>query len=434
MKILLKNAFWVCIEKGSRLILGLFISGLLARHLGVKDFGNLNFYLTVVIILSVATSLGFNRIIVRETALATNNKLKQINLVYNLVLTRVFISSILFLICLFFSYLQNGKIDTIIIVIISSIFLSFDVIDFYYQGNGDFKTISVIRNISFILTSCIKIILIYCEVSLIYFIYLIPLEHMLNAIMFIFVFYKKSKLVAKLSFNFNLVVKTINESWTEIIAGFGAILFMKLDSIMLKILSTTHELGIYTAATKLSEAWYFFPMMIVSITFPKILEIRKNSKSEYLISIQLLLIGLFYICLLAIFSFFILGPFIISVIYGIEFRESYLILQVHSLSSVFMCFGVASGSYLVAEKKLKINLYRNVIGLIANVILNCVFIHLYGAIGAAIATLISMSIAFYFYDIFNKDTRFIFYMKTNAFRLDWLLKYKQKNIVKSRDV
>jgi len=52
--------------------------------------------------------------------------------------------------------------------------------------------------------------------------------------------------------------------------------------------------------------------------------------------------------------------------------------------------------------------------MIVNIILNFILIPSHGIQGAAIATLISQATAAYLFDMFNRETKKIFFMKTYA--------------------
>jgi len=81
---------------------------------------------------------------------------------------------------------------------------------------------------------------------------------------------------------------------------------------------------------------------------------------------------------------------------------------------VFILMGSASGSWLAAERKLIWNLHRNLFGLVVNVVLNVILIKQYGAMGAALATLVSAFSAYYLFDLLSPKLRFMFRIKTQA--------------------
>jgi Na+-driven multidrug efflux pump len=64
-----------------------------------------------------------------------------------------------------------------------------------------------------------------------------------------------------------------------------------------------------------------------------------------------------------------------------------------------------TSNWIVAEGLQKLNFYAKLIGLCTNIMLNFLLIPLYQGKGAAIATLISASLANYFCFLFWKQTR-----------------------------
>jgi polysaccharide transporter, PST family len=87
-------------------------------------------------------------------------------------------------------------------------------------------------------------------------------------------------------------------------------------------------------------------------------------------------------------------------------------------ASLFVFFGYVANKVLLIENLSKLILFKEVLGAIINISLNILLIPTYGLMGAAIATLISYSIAFVFSLILFKRTRFlikIFFKSFNPF-------------------
>lgn len=166
----------------------------------------------------------------------------------------------------------------------------------------------------------------------------------------------KNKIIFPFAIKFFSIDKAkvlIRESWPEIIAGFGAVLFMKMDRVMLQVIHGSESVGIYSAATRISEAWYFVPVAVVSATFPKIIHLKKKSEIEYYKSIAALSSALVYMALSVAIFFSIFGGDIISIIYGEEYTKSSMIIVWHTWGAIFLCMEITSGSWLAEEKKIK---------------------------------------------------------------------------------
>ena len=238
-----------------------------------------------------------------------------------------------------------------------------------------------------------------------------------------------------LRFNFTKSKLLLRESWPEIIAGIGTALCMRLDQIMLEAMVGIEAVGIFSVAARLSDAWYFIPAAIVSSTFPAIIAAKERSQTDYFRSLQnlfLVLVAFGYIIALCTVFF---APLIIDWLFGAKYISASGILMVYIWCVIAVAIGLCSGSWIFAEGRIILALYRMVTGAVFNAFLNYLLIPLYGGMGAAIATVVSLFIAFYLFDLFNSSMRPLFFMKTNALLLLGLPRYIKgyfsNNIVKN---
>ncbi|WP_145574022.1 flippase [Yersinia alsatica] len=415
----IKNTFWMVSEKVIRLIVSVFISAIIARYLGPVEFGQLNYYIAILTIATVLSSLGLNRIIVREVVDKIMSRTKRSVIVSTSLYLRLLASLLIWIIISFIFYAISTSQDSLNIAIILSsvVFISIDVLDYHQQGLSSFKIISLCRTVGFIISALIRMVFILLELPLIWFVSAVSIEYAITAIIIYFICNRSNGpyFVSYRNFNMQKTKALLIESWPEIIAGFGAILFMKMDQIMLQLMKGPASVGIYSAATRISEAWYFVPTAIVAATFPKLIELRKVSNISFLNGVSMLSTLLVYMSLLMAIFFTLFGGFIIRVIYGGQYLDSAGVVILHTWGAVFLCMGISSGSWLVAEKKLKLNLYRNLFGLLINFILNIALIPIYGVKGAAIATVAGLASAFYIFDFFIPSLRGMFWLKTKSF-------------------
>ncbi|MBY7894056.1 flippase [Vibrio fluvialis] len=414
----IKNVLWTLSEKSTKLMFGIGVSALAARYFGPESFGVVNLSISILTIAIVFSSLGMNRIITRESVSASAEDI--VPMLFDAFLIRL-IFSIFISIPIFYYVLSSTpeQYKPVMLIVASAvIFSSTDVYEMYYQGKRDFRIVSIIRLFSFVACSLAKIVFIYQEFSIVWFAFAIFCEYLIVSILLFFRLKLRHDNIKFVKVNIRRTVqsskKILTESWPEILAGLGAILFMKLDVVMLATMAGADEVGVYTAASRITEAWYFIPMAIVSTTFPKIVSDSHDCKLKYINSLETLTWLLILISLIVIFSLYAFGEGIILFLFGVEYSESYSILVIHAWSGIFMCFGIASGSWLATERKLKYNLYRNMFGLSVNFILNVSLIPQLGGSGAAIATVVSMFCAYYLFDYFVGDMRAILKVKHNA--------------------
>jgi polysaccharide transporter, PST family len=200
----------------------------------------------------------------------------------------------------------------------------------------------------------------------------------------------------------------MKEGFPLIFSGFAILIFMKIDQIMLGQMIGNTEVGVYSAAVRISEIWYFIPTTIVSSVAPSIYAAKEESESLYYKRIgQLLrLLGCIAIAISVPMTF--LSGNIITAMFGSGYAEAGPILAVHIWTSLFVFMGVATSPWFIAEGLNNISLGKTLLGAILNIILNFLLIPEYKGLGAAIATIVSQAVAAFLSNAIDRRTQKLF--------------------------
>jgi O-antigen/teichoic acid export membrane protein len=207
-----------------------------------------------------------------------------------------------------------------------------------------------------------------------------------------------------------------------ILSGIAVMIYMKIDQVMIGKMLNDTEVGIYSAAVKISEAWYFIPTAIATSAFPAIIKSKQKSERLYLKRMQKLYdfavwFSIGFALLVTVFS-----GIIINLLYGAEYARASSVLSVHIWAGVFVFLGVVSGRYLVNENLTKVSFYRTLLGALINVLLNIGLIPFLGVLGAAITTLVSYMFSGFVLNVLFKKSRIVFLMQLKSFNFLKLLK------------
>jgi PST family polysaccharide transporter len=225
---------------------------------------------------------------------------------------------------------------------------------------------------------------------------------------------KYGLLLTKLCVSIKRAKSLLKDSWPLLLSSISITIYMQIDQIMLGHMIGDEAVGIYSAALRISAVWYFIPMAIVASTFPAILESKKRSEKQYYARLQKLFDLMVVISVGLALPTTFLSTSIVTLLFGEAYRDAGIILSIHIWAAVFVFLGVASSQWIIAEGRQVLSLQRSVIGAFVNVALNLWLIPVYGAVGAALATIISYSVAAFFADVIYKETRKIFSMKVRA--------------------
>ena len=195
----------------------------------------------------------------------------------------------------------------------------------------------------------------------------------------------------------------LHTTWPLIIAGLAASVYIRIDQVLLGTLANSEAVGIYAAAVRVSELWYFIPGAIAASIFPALVQTREQrSDAVYRQRTQV------YYDLLALLGFSIAifvtltaDPFI-RLLFGPDYLASIPILRLHIWSVIFVCLGTGRDRALLAENMSGFLMVTTIIGAVVNIGLNLWLIPLYGGYGAAWATVIAYATAFYLATIFAR--------------------------------
>jgi len=400
-----KNTSWLFAEKILRLVVGLFVGIWVARFLGPEQFGLFSYAQSFVGLFVAISGLGLDGIIVRELVKDESKRDALLGTAFKLKLIGALLVLIALAIAVNLS--QQDSLTTLLIFTIASatVFQSFNVIVFYFQAKVLSKYIVYANIISLLISSMVKIGLILNDAPLLYFAYSILFDSLILMCGFLYFYRYKKYLISQWFFDKNLARSLLKDSWPLILSGLVISIYMKVDQIMIKEMISVEAVGQYAAAVRISEAWYFIPIVIASSLFPSIINAKKQSETLYYARLQKLYDLMVWMAIAIALPMTFLSDSVVSVLYGEQYNQAGSVLMIHIWAGVFVFLGVASGKWFVSENLQIFSTINTTIGAIVNVGLNYILIQRMGIEGAAWATLISYFVAAYLCLVLNNKTR-----------------------------
>lgn len=417
------NTSWMFAEQMLRMVAGLFVGIWVARYLGPEQFGVFSYAIAFTAIFAGVAKLGLDGIVVRDLVIYPENSKSYMGTAFWLKCFGGFFTFILMLVAIWIT--KNSAETDLYILIISSglVFQSFEVVDFYFQSKVLVKFVSICKILQLGLSSIIKVYLVLIKGELICFVWVSLFDQLFLAVsLFLAYRYHKAESFYNV-FDWVIAKKLLKDSWPLIFSGLAIMIYMRIDQVMLGKMLGDESVGIYSAAVRLSEAWYFMPLTIVASVFPSIIEAKKQNEELYYRRLQKLYDLIIFLAIVVSLPVCLFADWIIEVIYGFAYKGAGDVLAIHVWVGVFAALNVASGKWFLAEGYTVLALKRNLYGAVLNVALNMLLIPEMGLRGAAFATLISYAISAYFSDVMSSKTRMLFYQKTKAFFLIFLKMY-----------
>jgi len=387
------NTSWMFAEKFIRLGIAFVVGIYVVRHLGPENFGVLSYATSFVGLFATIATLGLDSIVVRELVKAPERRDELLGSVFYLRIIGAVIAFALTIITAFILQESYFNILLITIIVTSTVFQSFNVIEYYFQARVESKFNVYVQSASLIIASIIKVVLVLLSAPLVYFAIVYVLEFVFLSAGFLIVYKINNLKISDWRFKTGTAISLIKDAWPLILSGVVIAVYMKIDQVMIKNMLSSKEVGYYAAAVKLSEAWYFIPMAICTSLFPAIVKAKQVSEKLYLSRLQKLYDILAWMAIGIAIPVTFLSDFIIKTIFGAQFLPAAPVLTIYIWAGVATFLGVASSQYLISENMTRLSFFRTLLGMIINVILNLVLIPIYGIVGSALATLISYSFA-----------------------------------------
>lgn len=399
------------------MIAGLFVGIWVARYLGPAEFGLFSYALAFAALFSSFANLGLDSIVVRGLVREPSKRDAYLGTAFWLKLIGAI--TMLVVISTAMQLTESDAVTKLYIFVIASgtIFQSFEVVDFYFQSQVRSKFVSICKFTQLVISSLLKLYLIFVGADLIWFV-LVSLIDQVSLAGSLYLAYRSQKLGDFLGhFDWEMAKRLLQDSWPLILSGLVIMIYMRIDQIMIKEMLGEREVGLYSAATRISEVWYFIPMLLTKSLFPSIVNAKEISEKLYYSRLQRIFSFLVLLSLLVALPLTLLSDWLIVLLYGADFMESGKVLMIHIWTGMFVAMGVASSSWFTIENLQRYAFYRTALGAIVNIALNLALIPTYGIVGAAVATILAQLSAALVFDLLTPRTRIIFIMKIKTMYL-----------------
>ena len=415
---ILDNIGWLFFDKVLRMGVGLLVGVWVARYLGPENFGLMNYAMAFTGLFGAIASLGLQGIVIRDIV----NSPKDSNVFLGTAFILRFLGGLISFLAIIItiSLLRPDEALTKTIVAIfgfSLVIQTGEVIKWWFESQVQSKFVVWIENGVFLFIAAVKVGMILSHASLLAFVIAAFFEALLGTIFLLLFYWKRTGSLTSWKPELTIAKRLLRDSWPLILSGLAVAIYMKIDQIMLGQMLGDQAVGIYSAAVRISEVWYFIPGVIVASVFPSIVEARKTDKNLYYERLQKLYDLIVWIAFAVAIPMTFLSSWLVTVLFGNDYNEAGPILSIHIWSALFVFLGVASSNWFLVENRQILSFQRTALGALANFILNLFLIPKYGVIGAAYATVISYSVVALFYDLLQKETRRMFRMKIKSFNI-----------------
>lgn len=381
------NASWLIGGRIAQMLLSLLVSIVSARFLGPNRYGLIGYANAYMSFFMAFCTLGINSVIIKDFVDHPEDQGKTIGTSIGLrILSSIFCT---FMIGGIVAILDKDEPLTIIVVVLSSIsllFHAFDTFCYWFQFQYNSKYTAIAAFVSSFVTSLYKIVLLILNCDIKLFAIASSIEYVVYAAM-LYIIYRKNK-GPYLSFSIEKGKKILKSSYHYILSGMMVAIYGQTDKLMIKQLIDSSEVAYYTTALSICTMWTFVLQAIIDSIYPSILSLKSN-KEEFDKKNKQLYAIVFYISIFVSIMISLFGDIVIKLFYGEQYLGAIAPLKVITWYVAFSYLGVARNAWIVCENKQNYLKYMYLGAAIINILLNLIFIPLWGTTGAALASLIT---------------------------------------------
>jgi len=376
----------------------------ITNQFGASEYGAYTFAMSIFLFINLIFRYGFDTYIQKESASLEIKKkyLKSISQFVNVTYFSVLSIIIVTLIAEFILYYFHEDIDVLkyqylsLLLVFSFLYSILWIFTYYYRGIGKGK-LSVL-NLE-ILFPIIQILIIYILMQFnLQTFYILVYSFVISIFLGILIYFNNIKnriilLIQVSNIKFpKIEIKHIKQSYPFLLVSMSSMLLTWTDIYVISYFETNENIGIYSVVTKIGLL-ILFPASAVSIFFSnKVVEfLRKNDYKQLNKYFKIATFGLFLISML---MFIVINSFstLILSLFGDIFISATTVLLLFSFAQLLNgTTGIFESIFLMSDLK-NILMKLNIMMLLINLLLNIPLVYFYGMEGAAIATLIVISI------------------------------------------
>ena len=429
---IVQNLFWAVVGKIVNLISGLLVGIIVARYLGPKDYGLMNYVISYVFLFQTFALFGLDAIEIREEA--------RKEIPFQKIIGTAFGIKMIFGLCF------------IVLVIMTSLGMEADfyttLLTAIYSLTIVANTMTVSRNyftaivqnefvvkaeiISTLVSIFVKVLLLLAGASLTWFLTAYMLDAVFIAIAYLIAYKRRIGPIGDWNFDRHYATFLIKESFPLMLTNAAVIIYQRIDQVMIGQIIDKESVGFFSVASRFVEVLIYIPMILAQTITPVLVSIREKSQQEYIAKAQQFMNISLWLSIIAAAATSVLAYWIIMLTFGSVYLPAVAILQVMSFKAASVALSNTAGAMLVTEGLQRYAIFRDGFGCVVCILLNYLLLPRYGILAAAFVAIASNLAAGYLADAFIPAYRHLFTRQTKALVLGWRDVVKLKSLLQHK--
>jgi O-antigen/teichoic acid export membrane protein len=384
------NTGWMLGDQIIRKSVGLLVGVWVARYLGPLLYGEFSYAVAMVTIIAPVAMLGLDDISRRNMVQDSTARDEIIGTSFVMMIIGGVAAFCLALAVIFLARPDDRLARWLVgIIAAGTIVHAFNVIEFWFESQLQWKFTVYAKTSAFFLLSIVKIGLILLQAPLVAFAWAGLVESSVGAAGLVIAYRQRGYSIKAWRFSRDTAESLLRDSWPLVFSAVLTMAYLRIDQVMLGNMVGNEELGNYSVAVQISEAWFFIPMAISTSVFPALVEADSISDELFYAHLQRLYRFMVFLAYGFALPVMFYADKIMLVLFSSAYAEAGPLLAILAWTGVFTSLGSARELLILEKNWTKVGLLSIALGGAANILLNIFLIPYYGALGAVVATIIS---------------------------------------------
>jgi len=384
------NIGWLTGEQIVRLAVGLLVMALVARHLGPEAFATYTYVFSIAAILIPIARYSCDGIVLRD--IARHPEQARSIVTTSLAITTVLAIFAVIIGVLAFELLPGPEVLSPTLIALSLALVAVVPAEVFLaaaKASERMAWIAIPRAAVVITAGVATLLLVVGGAELPTFIAMRSAEAVFLALAAYLAFHWLYRRSARPRLSGHYAGQFLKAGLPLTLAGFAAMIYMRIDQVMLGAMAPSTELGHYGVAVRVAEVANFLPSVLQATLYPAMVRNHKLGKEHFQSFMQRTFDSFSLAAWPAMIGTAAAGLFLIVPAFGVDYAASIPLLLVLLVGSPFFFLYIALGSMLLTEGKVWTFAYISIASAIVNFSGNFFAIPNWGAQGAAGATVLT---------------------------------------------
>ncbi len=390
MKSSILSFLWLASEKLLRIFTGVFVGLWLARYLGPEQYGVYMYAVAWVGLFNAIAWFGVGENVIRSLVKNPDSDAEMLGSAFAIRLLGSLSAGVLAVVTM--ACFGKSDANLLMLVMLMSLAIPFAEtpagIFLLFQSKLDIALPVLLQNVVRVAAAGLRIALIVSGSSILWFGGVILVESIaIFSVLFGLYLFRGGK-ISSWIFRWDSIRSMLIQGTPIAIAALVASLSARVDQLMLGWFADFAQVGMYSAALRFSEFWWAFAPIVMNSLSPKYI-FNVDDEVKLQANIAKIMACMLLVSLVPVVFIVAIGKYAIPLLLGAQYAAALPVLYVHICIAILVFFDAPTSQFLLAHNRQRQMIWKSLFMLAVNAMLNLLLVSSFGALGAALATLLA---------------------------------------------